>query len=433
MIIPGIIPSDILCCQCQTYHNIENDSTECLVCNHSFCNQPMTISSRRMRCGQIKYHCSVSTSRILISLYIITSLLLYVSAVIIGYRMPHYPQFLSYFTTGVATIIFAIIGIIFKEQWWINKELNIQFMWMGLWMALTRIFWQYAVPHIDTELSNVLSQMIYPVTWVSAWYMFRWEVSVIKIISFFSMLISILIVIVPSFFTNSSIVDDINNNGTSVDDINNDSYTIWWIFLSLLSTIPAALLTTYQERAFKEMKASILACLFYYNLYCFIILLITVPLEWSTTSLITNSIWSYEWDAFNCFFTNVVNKHCHIGATIWTMIYIISYVGMFFLGAILLLVKDSSLIANVHVICVPGAAVILWFSVFVGADAEDPTLIIIISLILITLNAIFYDRYCPEESDLIPQDPIGHVISTTFLSTTIIPANFRALCEHHDV
>lgn len=373
-------PKSILCCQCQQETPIQM-SSQCSVCSHEFCDL-LVVNRRNMKCGHQIYTVNWGWLICGIILYLLFGLMTYVGAVIMGYRMPIYPEFLSYFPAFIYTVIFGIGAGLNGESFRISREIQKECLWLGLWIGLNGVLWQFAVPHISTELSNILSQITYPVTWIIGWYMFRWEVNVFKVVCCLFTLASVGLAIIPSSSESSS-------------------NSIWWILVSILSTIPAAFITTYQERAFKDKGAPVWICLMYSNLYSLIIYVVLIPLQMTALQmggpLTWEQLWTNQLEAFQCFFGLAHLEYCLPGATIWVLIFTCGWIGMFVFGALLLRVHDSILLANLNILLIPGASIIMWLPFIVGADAENPEWWIILSLILLMMSTFLYERYSESE------------------------------------
>ncbi len=188
-----------------------------------------------------------------------------------GYKMAPYPEFLLYGTTAMYVLLFALGALIKSESFKLQDKnnkiaLHKQFLLLGLWTSINGVLSQFAIPFVEHELTSLLTQIALPITWISSWYIFRYEINILRICCGIMILGGLTIGLSESYINGTSGEDVIKNSGW------------FWILCTVLSAIPTAFETTYQEKVFKKMKAPRWVTLTYYNLYSLITYFVTMPL-----------------------------------------------------------------------------------------------------------------------------------------------------------
>lgn len=418
-LIDLVVPKaeSVYCCSCLSTAVAYKSNTKC-ICDHNFCGKRFSSYSRNVNCGQLQYRVSPLWLVGFVILYMIIGTADNTSVILMSFKLPYYIQFALYFPTIIYTTCFAIIALLSRESFFLSKALHIQLLWLGLWTTLNGILAQYALPHIPTELSNVLVQIALPATWISAWFMFRWQISCFKILCFIAILGSLLIAVLPALI----------NHVTGTDKIKD--VPIVWVLITLASAIPTAFVTTYQERIFKEMKAPTFVALTYYNLYSLIAYILTIPIQMTPIQmgkrLTWPDLWTNQRDAFLCFIGHgQYLDGCHTGATTMILVFSFCYVGMYAIQALLVKVKDSSFVANFTALLTPLTACTLFIPFIAGADVEKLEVNIIISVVLLTLANLVYEKYATESDSDIPNDIIGRIITGTWLNYIVINKSYN--------
>lgn len=353
-------------------------------------------------------------------LYLVFGLANNVGVIMMGKRMEPYAEFLLYGTTMLYTICFAILSIVRGESWSLTRAHHINFAWLGLWTSINGVLAQFAIPFVSAELTNILVNVSIPCTWISAWYMFRFEVNVFRIVCCVGVLIGVLIGLVPSLFSGS---------GTGGDSQNPPL----WIVVTVLSAIPTAFETTYQERAFKTLKAPLFVCLTMYNAYSLLVYFLTCPLIMVAALRPSNAAhglsWQEVWEnqalAFRCYFGGQFEPEvdgCEHGAILWTTVFTVGYVGMFGFGALLLRDESSSLIANLNALLIPLGAMIFWSAAICGDDSQQPVWWVGVSVVVTALMVVAFEMY---DTKWLQRSQLGGWISTSCCGATVIPENKR--------
>ncbi|EGD73750.1 hypothetical protein PTSG_11506 [Salpingoeca rosetta] len=310
------------------------------------------------------------SSVVFLFLYVVFGLANNVGVIMMGKRMEPYAEFLLYGTTMMYTVCFAILAVIRRESWALSKQHHINFAWLGLWTSVNGVLAQFAIPFVSAELTNILVTLSIPCTWVSAWYMFRFEVTTFRILCCLGVVAGVLTGLVPSLFFGSGAGDKSDNPP-------------FWVVVTVLSAIPTAFETTYQERAFKTLKAPLFVCLTVYNFYSLVVYFVTCPLLMVNVLRPSNAkhglTWQGVWEnqalAFRCYFGGEFEPEvdgCEHGAILWTTVFTIGYVGMFGFGALLLRDESSALIANLNALLIPLGAMVFWSKTICGNASQEP-------------------------------------------------------------
>lgn len=325
--------------------------------------------------------------------YVFFGLFNNVGVLMMGYRMEPYPLFLLWGTTLAYTAIFAVIAKVKNERWLgkSREEMKI-IISLGIFTSVNGVLAQFAVPHIDPELQNLIVQVSIPITWISAKYMFKektfnWG----HYLAFFTIISGLLLGILPSFVT--------SRNDPSLKQYDN---SFFWIMTAFISAIPTSFETTFQERAYRVLKMDKFVTLTYYNLISLIVYLLSMPLEMTNTfgsGLTWNQMWVNQGLAVQCFFGDKSIDGCQSGATFWVLAFTFGYVGMFSLGAFLLQNKDSYLVANLNAFLVPLAAIFFWIKPFVQQNAERYSGFVLGAVLLLLFANLFYEYSDKIESE----------------------------------
>lgn len=419
----------LYCCSCQQAIALDEPrfwtpfgekEKFCARCGHTYCKKQFKGTSRLVNCGEMQFQVSFVWTLLIIMGYLLFGIANNTGVIIMGYRMPNFPEFLLYFTTLLYVLMFLFCAIIFRENFCVSKRVHIQCANLGFWTSVNGVLAQFAIPHLDSELTNVLVQISLPTTWFLAWILFRWRVTPFRLICFVAILGSLLIAVVPSLV--------LGITGGIVNDA-----PIFWILLTLASGIPTAFETVYQEQAYKE-EAPPFVVLTLYNFYSLVVYFATIPLQMTDMqvggALSWNEVITNQVQAFQCFFGDGKNiDGCYPGATTWVMVFTIGYAGMFAFCALILRVSDSSMLGNLNAILVPLGAIVLWMPFIVGDNADSFQWWILVSVILLCLFNILYARYATEDVKDIPQDPLGKLLSANVFTYPVIPENVSLMSK----
>lgn len=412
-------PQYVWCCSC--YRKSYKDTNFILSktmcdCQHTYCSATMDGDTRKVCCGQGSFSVSWRWTIGFVLLYILFGLFNNVGVQMMGYNMQPYPEFLLYGTTLMYTMIFAFGALLSGQSFCVTREHHKIFAWLGLWTSINGVLAQFAIPFVAPELTIILVQVALPVTWISAWYMFRWRVMTLRVISGFTILSGLMVGIIPSLFYGSGAGSDIATSGT------------FWIILTLLSAIPTAFETTFQERALKELRVDPWVALTYYNFYSLVIYFLTIPLTMTQRFHVQgydepftwSQMWNHQGDAIKCFLGDKSIYMCGDHATLWVMLFTLGYVGMFGIGSILLRVKDSALVANINALLTPLSAMIFWIRPIVGGDGQDPVWWIGVSVFIIFVSNVVFELCQTEGGDSL----FERWIRGTWLDKTLIREKF---------
>ena len=379
-------------------------------------------------------------SVILSIIYLMFGLANNVGVVMMGKRMKPYSDFLLYGTTMLYTLCFAIIALVLKETWRLDWKHHKNFLWLGFFTSVNGVLSQLSVPFVTGELTTVLVTLSIPVTWISAWYMFRYEVTVYRILCFVAILGSILLGLVPSMYWGAGDTDDTAQNKP------------FWVILTICSAIPTAFETTYQEKAFKILDSPKFVTLTIYNFYSLATYVAAIPLiklnafrpANADHGLTTSEMWENQALAFRCYFahdyeTFTNSSHavhasgvpgCEHGAVIWVTLFTLGYVGFFGVGTYLLKYENSSLVANLNALLVPLSVTMFWIKPLCGDASEDPVWWVGVSAALVALFVVLNEL---PHFKWYQNSATGVYIQGSWLDRVLVREHWKAGCgTDHD-
>lgn len=265
-----------------------------------------------------------------------------------AYNMPAFPSFLLYGTTIMYTIGFWIIALIIRDNPFEKRHLkwNNQkhYLKLGLLTALNGLFFQFSAPWVDGALSQVLANMMILQIPVFERIFIRnrvkerdrrWWIGMIIVF------IGIGIGMVPAIL--KIIANHSDNNPAEISD------KWYWILAFIISTTFQAWEQVAQDQAFHDDHAAVreVSCLAWYNLYSIPMYLITIPLEavpylnGTTQGTSIGNAFTNQLGAILCFLghpydSDVISGGCQDGSTLWPLIFVIGYIGMFGVNAALI-------------------------------------------------------------------------------------------------
>eukprot|EP00056_Hartaetosiga_gracilis_P005431 m.84568 g.84568 ORF g.84568 m.84568 type:complete len:310 (+) comp12162_c0_seq1:239-1168(+) len=235
-----------------------------------------------------------------------------------GQRMPHWPEFLLYFTTMCYTTMYIIGAIISyyvsrrnRQQPILSQSTakvlaeqqpllgNIQgseelessdfsqdkglwhyilateyqktFAWLGFWLTVNGLFSQFSDPYVNGNLQSVLYQLTLPATGVLAFFMLKERFSLLNLVGSALVLGGCLMVALPPVDYESELIAVGTEHHNGADWV--------WIIVFALSVIPNGVCAVLQEHLFLRHKhVNPMLLLFWSNLYTLIGYLLSIPL-----------------------------------------------------------------------------------------------------------------------------------------------------------
>jgi len=349
-----------------------------------------------------------------------------------AYYMPIFPVFLLYGTTILYTLMFllseVVIDIYYRMSWreiksrWrldYNYPLIKVTILLGILTAANGVLSQSALPFVDPLLTSVLVQISAPIAWIFYPLIMKKQYEVGQIGCFLIILAGLLF---------SSLYSYGHGSGSNTQFSN----SVFWIIITLVSAIPTAFETIYQEVAYDSMSQKLmntqqslmLIVLVYYNLISVIVyflwIFITMDTQFGTcltashplqycqgnaSACQLNQLLPQQWNATLCYFGHY-DIDCCGGplASVWTTIFSVGYYIFFVAGAIILKYYGSNTLTNLNALLVPLTSICFWIQPLVGQFYSTFEWWILVTLICILVGTLMYELF--ERRPIYRLDPI---------------------------
>jgi len=301
-----------------------------------------------------------------------------------AFVMPAFPAYLLYGTTLIYTIVFLPIAIIqdrhhggpfgARAMSWQQQR---QILLLAGCTSLNGLLFQFSDPWVSGPIAQVLSNLTIPTVWLCNFYILQDSTTRKENLGVSIVLGGIMVGIVPDFFTHQ------DAGGTQSNP--------WPALLAFaLSAVVQGVEMTCQDRAMRkpyEVRAA--TALFWYNLYSLPAYLVTIPLEsvpylnglTTGTSLTmafenqVHAIWCavghpFEEDTIS---VGDTEAKCKPGALLWPQVFVLGYVGMFYLNALLIKRFNALWVGVINALGGPLAAVVFAFPAIVGPENYKQT------------------------------------------------------------
>lgn len=343
-----------------------------------------------------------------------------VGAAQMGYVMPQFPAWLLYGTTIMYTAAFFAISWWRGERpfsaVWFRKHEHRHILWLALWTALNGLFFQFADPWVSGPLQQVLAACTAPLVAVTNYFVLGDRLRGRGLLGVGIVLVGLAV----------GLADEIKDlvhghDGTAGDQQSNVWY---WVIAFVVSVGFQAMENTYQDRAFRDPQhpVPVGVCLAWYNLYSLPLYVLTIPLEsvaylnGTDSSLSGSYPWNNQRNAWMCFFGHPVggdgdNGRCLDNATLWPLVFVAGYIGMFLCTAILTR-KHGAIFSNIlSALVSPLSAMVFASDAIVGAvNASQPKATVYIGLVIVFVGVVVKgipDADSAEHSGVLVNAEIG--------------------------
>jgi len=290
-----------------------------------------------------------------------------------AFVMPAYPAYLLYGTTLLYTIIFFFIAKIQDKSQGgpfgpsarscLQQK---QILWLTLWTSLNGLLFQFSDPWVAGVSAQILGNLSIPAVYLASVLLIGERFTIRENLGVSVVLAGIAIGMLPEMFKKGE-----DSSGTQ-------SNPLWAVLAFGISAAVQGLEMTFQDRA---MKAPYLVrpatALFWYNLYSFVPYLVTVPLEAvpylngekEGKSLV--EAFENQKNAIYCalgvpFSEDTEKGNCLAMSWFWPQVFVLGYVGMFYLNAILMKKFNALWVSIINTLGGPLAAVAFTFPSIVG-------------------------------------------------------------------
>jgi hypothetical protein len=321
-----------------------------------------------------------------------------------AFSMPGYPSFLNY-AVGIFSLPFFLTIAWYRREDWkdMSWKIHKQYLILAIIAAANWISLQYVAAWVDGSTQQLLSLINVPAVYLFERLLTGLVVKKRELISSIFVLIGIGVGIVPLFLK------------TNAEKIDHPEWYDAWYFIVIfgISVSLQSLLFVCQEIVFHEpYDLSEGSCLFWYQLYAIPLYILAIPLEAiqkiNALPYNKNISWTFEnqLGAFRCFIgkplahefpTQCANKI----AWAWVMVYVISFVGLFFTSAILFKRTTAFWTVVLQALIAPLSSCVFSIKSIVGEHNYVPFstysaisfLVIIIALVLRDKKKLYMDHY----------------------------------------
>lgn len=291
-----------------------------------------------------------------------------------AFLMPKSPAYINYSTTLVYTLVFFLIasaedrkagGPLGPEvRCWRQQQ---HILWLTACTTLSNFTFQFSDPWVAGVTAELLLYMSIPAVWLSSIYVLHDSFTLRESAGVVIVLVAILIGILPRMLQERHEVGD-------------ESNPAWAVVLYGLSAGLQGLVMMFQERATRapnDLRPA--TALFWYNLYCCVTALFTIPMEAvpylngtvtgrSLSDAFQNQVHSLCCAAGAPYAEDVLTGYCKVGAWLWPQVYALSHAGMFYLNARLIQRFNALWVGVINTLCGPLSAMAFAFPALVGAE-----------------------------------------------------------------
>lgn len=365
-----------------------------------------------------------------------------VSSSMMAYVMPHYPSWLLYATTIIYTIGFYLLAIWNGERPFSKENLSFknqsQFLWLGMWTFLNGLTFQFSDPWISGNLAQLLSMFGIPCVWFLSKFLLKDSFTRYEMIGSSIVIFGIILGSLPKLTCIlPSVNSDCNSDGTW-KKIPENSHTYsyksnppFMVILFIISVAFQAIEQVWQDKAFrKPYQIKNATCLFWYNLYSIPPYIISIFLEsiQYINGTDQNKSVQYAWEnqihAFRCFFgdpypddtvlynttySDKPQKNCYVnidgggigGATLWPLLFIFGYLGMFYLNAVFIIKYNAFYASVLGTLAAPLAAFVLSWKKIVGDNADPISWYTVVGFLLILIGFLVKGKPNKNDEDIL--------------------------------
>ncbi|CAE7880889.1 unnamed protein product [Symbiodinium microadriaticum] len=214
----------------------------------------------------------------------------------------------------------------------IARDCRQHILWLTACTTLSNFTFQFSDPWVAGVTAELLLYMSIPAVWLSSIYVLHDSFTLRESAGVVIVLVAILIGILPRMLQERHEVGD-------------ESNPAWAVVLYGLSAGLQGLVMMFQERATRapnDLRPA--TALFWYNLYCCVTALFTIPMEAvpylngtvtgrSLSDAFQNQVHSLCCAAGAPYAEDVLTGYCKVGAWLWPQVYALSHAGMFYLNA----------------------------------------------------------------------------------------------------
>lgn len=340
-------------------------------------------------------------SAVLVVLTMLAAVANNVGGSMMAFVMPAFPAYLLYGTTLLYTLVFLAIALVQDRHCggpfgrnalsWLQQR---EILLLTVLTALNGLLFQFSDPWVSGPIAQILANLSIPTVWICNYYLLNGVTTGRENLGVCVVLIGVVMAIIPEF-THSA-----PEGGTQSNP---------WPALSAfaISAIVQGLEMSFQDRAMREpYKVRPATALFWYNLYSLLPYLITIPLEavpylnGSTegTTLIAafenqvHAVWCavghpYEEDTVSI---GDVEAKCKPMSWFWPQVFVLGYVGMFYLNALLIQRFNALWVGVINTMAGPLAAVVFACPLIVGQENVKQTRwpVVVTSFIIILAGVV---------------------------------------------
>lgn len=290
-----------------------------------------------------------------------------------AFVMPAYPAYLLYGTTLFYTIIFFIIAKIQDKSQggpfgrcarsWLQQK---QILWLTLWTSLNGLLFQFSDPWVAGVSAQILANLSIPSVYMASVFIIGERFNSRENIGVCVVLVGIAVGMLPELLKNGG-------GGTQ-------SNPFWAVLAFGISAVVQGLEMTFQDRAMQApYHVRPATALFWYNLYSFVPYLVTVPLEavpylnGETEGKSLVEAFKNQANAICCAFgvpfsEDTEKGNCLAMSWFWPQVFVLGYVGMFYLNAILMKKFNALWVSIINTLGGPLAAVVFTIPYIVGEE-----------------------------------------------------------------
>jgi len=279
-----------------------------------------------------------------------------------AFVMPPYAAYLLYGTTFLYTIVFLLIAIVQdrdvggpfgkKARSW-NQQRH--FLWLALWTALNGLLFQYSDPYVSGPTAQILGNLSIPSVWFFNKFLLHDAATVQENIGTSIVLIGTVIGIIPSLSKDSS--GSIESNP-------------WPAVVAFgASAVVQGLEMTFQDRAMRppnDVRPA--TALFWYNLYSLFPYMGTIIGEG-----LDNQVHAVVCALGAPFPADALNGNCRSESWFWPQVFVLGYVGAFFLNALLIRRFNAVWVGVIGTLGAPLSAAVFAVPAIVGNENVVPT------------------------------------------------------------